>query len=451
MVRTTAVLLLVLAAALPLSAAEWPQWRGPEGQGHAPAAHDLPVTWRVGQPGRELADGENIRWRTELPGRAWSSPVMDGSVIWLTTAIEQGIAKEGPPPPGGRKPQPRSVAEVVTFRAIAVDRDGGRILHDVELFSVEHPQPTHELNSFASPSPVLADGKLFCQFGDYGSACLDTATAAVVWHNRSQRLNHENGPGGSPVVWKNLLIFHCDGSDVQYIVALDTATGKQVWRTDRSGEMRDNPELKKAYGTPLVTTIGGRDVLLSSAADWLYGYDPATGEELWKLSYGTLGFSIVPRPVVSRGIAYIGTSFMKAELLAVRLGTEATMMPELLWRYGRSVPNMPSPVVVGDAVYLFSDKGIATCLDAASGEVRWTGRLGGSFSSSPLFADSLIYVGNRDGEMFVVKPGDSLEIVATNDLGEAIMASPVAVGRAIYVRTERALYRIEKPAVGGGQ
>ena len=208
MVRTTAVVLLVLAAALPLSAAEWPQWRGPEGQGHAPATHDLPVTWRVGSPGRELADGENIRWQTELPGRAWSSPVMDGEVIWLTTAIEQGIAKEGPPPPGGRKPQPRSVAEAVTFRAIAVDRDGGRILHDVELFTLEHPQPTHVLNSFASPSPVLADGKLFCQFGDYGSACLDTATATVVWHNRSQRLNHENGPGGAPVVWKNLLIFH---------------------------------------------------------------------------------------------------------------------------------------------------------------------------------------------------------------------------------------------------
>jgi outer membrane protein assembly factor BamB len=246
------------------------------------------------------------------------------------------------------------------------------------------------------------------------------------------------------VVWKNLLIFHCDGSDTQYIVALDTRTGEQIWRTDRSGELRDNPELKKAYGTPLITAIDGRDLLLSPAADWLYGYDPATGEELWKLSYGVLGFSIVPRPVVSNGIAFIGTSFMKPELLAVRLGPTAATQPEILWRYGRSVPNMPSPLVVGDAVYLVGDKGIATCLDAATGEVRWTGRLGGSFSSSPLFADGKIYVGNRDGEMFVIRPGGSLDILATNDFGEAIMASPVAVGRALYVRTERALYRIEQ-------
>jgi outer membrane protein assembly factor BamB len=442
MIRVITVLLL--AFALPLAAAEWPQWRGPDGQGHAPDASDLPTTWRVGPAGQEVTGGENIRWRTELPGRAWSSPVIDGDSIWLTTAIEQGSAEEGPPPPGGRKPQPRSVAEAVTFRAIGIDRRTGNVLHDVELFTVEHPQPTHVLNSFASPSPVLAEGKLFCQFGDYGTACLDTSTAAVVWHNRSQRLNHENGPGGSPIIWKNLLIFHCDGSDVQYIVALDAATGKQAWRTDRSGEMRDNPELKKAYGTPLVTTINGRDVLLSPAADWLYGYDPATGKELWKLSYGVLGFSIVPRPVVADGIAYIGTSFMKAELLAVRLGPTAALQPEILWRYGRSVPNMPSPLLVGDAVYLFSDKGIATCLDAATGEVRWTGRLGGSFSSSPLLADGKIYVGSRDGEMFVIRPGEDLDIVATNNFGEAIMASPAAVGRAVYVRTERALYRIEQ-------
>jgi len=444
MIRKIAVLLLATAA--PLPAAEWPQWRGPDGQGHAADARNLPVSWRVGPAGREVAEGENICWRTDLPGRAWSSPVIDGETIWLTTAIEQGLAKEGPPPPGGRKPQPRSVAAAVTFRAIAVERAGGRIVHDVELFTIADPQPTHVLNSFASPSPVLADGRLYCQFGDYGTACLDTATTEVVWHNRSQRLNHENGPGGSPVVWNSLLIFHCDGSDTQSIVALDTRTGEQVWRTDRSGELRDNPELKKAYGTPLITSIDGRDLLLSPAADWLYGYDPATGKELWKLSYGTLGFSIVPRPVVSHGIAFIGTSFMKAELLAVRLGATASSQPEILWRYGRSVPNMPSPLVVGDAVYLVSDKGIATCLDAATGEVRWTGRLGGSFSSSPLFADGKIYVGNRDGQLFVIRPGAFLDILATNDFGEAIMASPAAVGRAVYVRTERALYRLEKRA-----
>ena len=429
---------------VPANAAEWPQWRGPDGQGHAVGATGLPVTWRLGPAGREVADGESIRWRTPVPGRAWSSPVIAGDSIWLTTAIEQGKAEEGPPPPGGRKPQPRHIAAAVTFRAIEVNRTSGEVSQDVELFTVENPQPVHVLNSFASPSPVFCDGRLYCQFGDYGTACVDTATGAVVWHNRSQRLNHENGPGGSPVVWKNLLIFHCDGSDQQYVVALDTETGRQVWRTDRSGELHENPEFKKAYGTPLVVAVGGRDILLSPGADWLYGYDPMTGAELWKMSYGVLGFSIVPRPVVSDGLALIGTSFMKPELLAVRLGPEATSPAEILWRQRRGIPSMPSPVIIGDAVYLFSDKGVASCLDLATGEVRWTGRLGGSFSSSPLYADGRIYVGNRDGEMFVISPGETLDVVATNSFGEGIMASPAAVGNALYIRTEKAVYRIEK-------
>ena len=332
----------------------------------------------------------------------------------------------------------------MTFRALAIDRKDGEILHDLELFSVDNPQPTHVLNSFASPSPVIGSSYLYCQFGDYGTACVDIKKASLVWHNRSQRLNHENGPGSSPVLWKDLLIFHCDGSDVQYVVALDRKTGEEVWRTDRSGEMNDNPEMKKSYGTPLVTSVGGRDVLLSPASDWLYGYDPKTGNELWKVKYGILGFSIVPRPVVVDEVAYISTSFMKTELLALQLGPTETTQPQILWRYKRSVPRMPSPLLVGDAVYLFSDKGIATCLDKVTGEARWTGRLGGSFSSSPILADGKIYVGNREGEMFVIKPGNELDILTKNDFDEAIMASPAAIDNSLYVRTDKAMYRIEK-------
>ena len=302
----------------------------------------------------------------------------------------------------------------------------------------------HVLNSFASPSPVLGQDRLYCQFGDYGTACVDTKRASVVWHNRSQRLNHENGPGSTPILWEDLLIFHCDGSDVQYIVALDTNTGEQVWRTDRSGEMRENPEMKKSYGTPLVTSIGGRSVLLSPASDWLYGYDPNTGEELWKVDYGILGFSVVARPVVADDVVFFSTSFMKTEFLAMQLGPEADTTPEILWRYKRSVPRMPSPVLINDSVYLFGDKGIATCLDRHTGEARWTGRLGGSFSSSPLFADGKIYVGNHEGEMFVIEPGDTLSILAKNEFDEAIMASPAAIANSLFVRTDKAMYRIKK-------
>ena len=392
----------------------------------------------------KMSGGANIQWRTEIPGRAWSSAMIDGETLWLTTAIEHGSAQEGPPPPGGKKPQPRSVAKSVTFRALALDARDGQILEDIELFSVDNPQPTHVLNSFASPSPVLGQDRLYCQFGDYGTACVDTKKASVIWHNRSQRLNHENGPGSTPVLWEDLLIFHCDGSDVQYIVALDANTGEQVWRTDRSGEMSENPEMKKSYGTPLVTSIGGRNVLLSPASDWLYGYDPNTGEELWKVDYGILGFSVVARPVVADDVVYFSTSFMKTEFLAMQLGLAADTTPEILWRYKRSVPRMPSPVLIDDSVYLFGDKGIATCLDRHTGEARWTGRLGGSFSSSPLFADGKIYVGNHEGEMFVIEPGDTLSILATNEFNEAIMASPAAIGDSLFVRTDKAMYRIKK-------
>ncbi len=448
-VRLLAAGLILLGSAEVPEAAEWPQWRGPDGQGHAPGARELPTEWRAG--GAE-GPARNVVWRVPIPGRAWSSPVIDGEAIWLVTAIESGAAQEGPPPPGQKKPQPRSVAERVVFRAICLDRNSGQTRQDVELFTVDHPQPTHVLNSFASPSPVLSGGRLYCQLGDYGTACLDTAAATVVWKNRSERLSHENGPGGSPVIWQDRLIFHCDGSDVQSIVAFDTATGAVVWKTPRSGVMNENPELKKAYGTPLVLTLGGRDVLLSPAADWLYAYDPADGKELWKLAYGVLGFSIVPRPVAAHGLVFVGTSFMKPELLAVRVGDAgAAATPEIVWRATKGVPSMPSPLVVGDELYMVSDKGIATCLDARSGEPIWTERLGGNFSSSPLAADGKIYVGNRDGDLFVLRPGRTFELLATNAMGEAIMASPAAVDRAIYLRTDAALYRIENTVPGAGR
>jgi len=202
--------------------------------------------------------------------------------------------------------------------------------------------------------------------------------------------------------------------------------------------------MKKSYGRPLITSIGGRNVLLSPASDWLYGYDPNTGEELWKVAYGILGFSVVARPVVADDVVYFSTSFMKTEFLAMQLGPAADTTPEILWRYKRSVPRMPSPVLIDDSVYLFGDKGIATCLDRHTGEARWTGRLGGSFSSSPLFADGKIYVGNHEGEMFVIEPGDTLSILATNEFDEAIMASPAAIGDSLFVRTDKAMYRIKK-------
>jgi len=414
----------------------WPQWRGPEGQGHAVTAHDLPVTW---------SETENVAWKTPLPGRGWSSPVLDDRHAWLTAAIETEAndAEKAEWLAASKNNQPVEVVRAVSMRALAVDRESGRVVHDIELFRVEKPQPIHKLNSFASPSPVLAAGRLYCHFGDYGTACLDTASATVAWVNRDLRLDHMNGPGSTPVLWRDRLVIHCDGSDVQYIAALDTASGTVAWKTPRSGELRDNPDLKKAYGTPLVLPVGGRDVVISPAADWVYGYEPEGGKELWRLPYDVLGFSVVPRPVAAHGVVYMSTGFMKPELLALRLGG-AGAAPEIVWRQPRGAPTMPSPLVIGREVYLVNDKGIATCLDAETGDVVWSERLGGNFSSSPLFADGRIFVGNRDGATFVIRPGRTFELLATNQLDGQIFATPAAIGRAIYVRTDEALYRLEK-------
>ncbi|NCA10650.1 serine/threonine protein kinase [bacterium] len=415
---------------------DWPQWRGPGGQGYAETTLDLPLAW---------SETENVAWKTPLPGRGWSSPVLDDKHVWMTAAVETTATEEEKVErlATTMNKQPVEVAGSVTMHALALDRDSGRLVHDVTLFTVRKPQPIHKLNSYASPSPVLAGGRLFCHFGDYGTACVDTSAATVLWVNRDLRLDHMNGPGSTPVVWRDRLVITCDGSDVQYIAALDTTTGKVAWKTPRSGTLNDNPDLKKAYGTPLVLPLDGRDVVVSPGADWVYGYDPATGEELWRLAYGALGFSIVPRPVAAHGLVFLSTSFTKPEVLAVRPGGKGRE-PELVWRQPRGAPSTPSPLVVGDELYVVSDKGIATCLDAKTGAVVWSERLGGNFSSSPSFAGGFIYVGNRDGATFVIKPGRAFELVATNQLDGQIFATPAALGRAIYLRTDAALYRLEQ-------
>lgn len=422
------VLLFCVAASL--SAADWPQWRGPGGQGHS-NAKGLPLTW---------SETENIVWRTAIPGRAWSSPVIDGQHIWLTTAVES----EAPEAEKAKKMkdnfagQPLNIVGKVSLRAVCIDRSSGKLLHDVELLVAESPDPVHQLNSFASPSPILEDGRLYAHFGTNGTACLDTTTQKILWTNRELKLKHENGPGSTPVLWGDLLIVHCDGSDTQSIAALNKLDGKVAWRTNRSGEMNPEPQLKKAYGTPLITNVGGREAVLSPAADWLYAYEPETGRELWKLPYGAQGFSIVPRPVVGHGMIFFGTSFMKPEILAVTLDDK----PKIAWRFGKQAPNMPSPLLVGDELYIVADKGVMTCLDAKTGQANWTERLGGNFCSSPLFADGRILVGNREGQTFVVAPGKTYKLSATNQLDGEIMATPAAVDADLFVRTNKALYRI---------
>jgi hypothetical protein len=413
----------------------WNQWRGPAGQGHAPAAKDLPRSW---------SETEHVAWKTPIDGKGWSSPVLADGRLWLTTAVETPLseAEKAERLANVADSSSLQVSGPVSLRAVCLDAASGEVLHAIELFRQSQPDPIHSLNSYASPSPILEAGRLYCHFGTNGTAAVDASTGTILWTHTLQKIKHENGAGGTPVLFGNRLIFDCDGSDQQYIVALDTASGAVAWKTERSGERNPEPQLKKAYGSPTVTEVDGRPVLLSTGADWLYAYDPEDGRELWKQAYGVLGFSVVPRPIVGHGMAYVSTSFMQPELLAVKLPS-GNSLPEIVWRVKKSVPNIPTPLLVGDEILMVSDKGVATCVDAASGEVHYSERLGGNFCSSPLYADGRIWIGNREGQTFVLAPGKNFLVEATNQLDGEIMATPIAVGPALFIRTDKAVYRIE--------
>ncbi|MEW6305967.1 MAG: PQQ-binding-like beta-propeller repeat protein [Verrucomicrobiota bacterium] len=429
----TLTAIVILSPAL--FAAEWPQWRGPDGQGHVKAT-GLPTVW---------SDTTNIIWKTAIPGRGWSSPVIDGKQIWMTTAIETPAKPEDVQRrlKANTAGQAVTVLEKVELRAVCVDRDTGKVTKNILLLTVSEPQWVHQLNSYASPTPVIEDGRLYCHFGALGNACADMRTGKVLWTNTELVIMHENGPGSTPVVWKDLVIFHMDGSDQQFIAALDKRTGRLAWKTARSGEMRPNPLQRQSYGTPLVHVVNGREQLLSPATDWLYSYDER-GRELWKVKYGILGFSLTPRPVTGHGMILMSTGFQRPEMLGIRY--EGVAEPQIVWRYNKGAPSMPSPLLVGDELYFVNDGGFFTCLDARTGVEHFRERLGGNYSSSPTFADGKIYVSNREGLTTVVKPGKKFEVIAKNQLPGKIFASLAVVDKALYLRTDKMLYRIEEKA-----
>ncbi len=428
---------LVLSAAPP----EWPEWRGPGSQGHAPlSARNLPTTW---------SDTSNVVWKSALPGRGWSSPVIDGNRIWVTTAHETPASPEETKErlKTNTSDQPLTLLSKVAMHALCIDRTNGKILHDLPLLSEQNPQWVHTLNSYASPTPVLESGRGYFHFGTFGTFCVDTTSGAILWTNTSLKIMHENGPGSSPILAGDLLVFHLDGSDTQSIVALDKRTGKPAWQTPRSGTMANHPQLRKSYATPALVTLDGQNQLLSQGADWLYAYDPTNGQELWKLKYGNLGFSLSSRAVTGHGRIYLCTGYSRSEVHAIQLPTKSGTNPvpaaTHAWKYTKGAPTMSSPLLVGNELYFVNDSGgMFTCLDAHTGHEIYRERLGGSHSASPLLADGLIHLASREGDIHLIRPGRKFELVAKNQLPGQIMASPVALDDALYYRTDTALYRI---------
>lgn len=396
---------------------DWPQFRGAGGEGHVEGAN-VPLRWSETDAG-----SENIRWKTELPGKGYSSPVVSSGRAWLTTATDEGRS----------------------LRVLAIDVESGSILRDVEVFRVE-PGAKHAKNSHASPSAVLADGRVFVHFGRHGTACLEADSGAVVWKRDDIRIDHEVGPGSSPVVHENLLVLTYDGTDRQFLTALDRRGGSTVWTTKRPNLEYKSGEARKAFCTPLILEAAGRLQLVSPGADNVFAYDPATGAEIWRVRYD--GFSNVPRPVFGNGLVYVCTGFGKPDLLAIRPdGMGDVTGTHVAWTYRGQVPAKPSPLLLGESIYLFGDQGILTCVDAVEGKERWRKRLGGEFSASPFLASGRIYASNELGQTFVIEPNDDeYRELGVNPLPDPILASAAVIGDTILMRTETALYRIGAPA-----
>jgi len=398
----------------------WPQFRGPHGDGHA-EARGLPLTW---------AENRNVVWKTAIHDRGWSSPVIYGEQIWLTTAT-----------PDGKR-----------LFAICLDRASGRIVRDLKLFDVDHPQYAHPFNSYASPTPVLEANRAYITFGSAGTACINTSSFQVLWQRRDIECNHFRGAGSSPIIYRDLLVMDFDGSDHQFVIALDKRTGRTIWRTERSinfndldehGKPKADGDFRKAFSTPQVTTVNGQTEMLSLGSQAAYSYDPLNGRELWRIEERAQ-FSASTRPVVGFGMVFFPTGFQTGQLLAVRLGSRGLLGdPNIAWRVAKGVPNKPSILLVDDLIFMVNDTGIASCIEAKMGTTVWQKRIGGEYSASPIYAGGNIWFFSEDGKSIAIKAARSFEPQGESQLDDGFMASPAVSGRAVYLRTKTHLYRVE--------
>ena len=421
MTRLLATLAGVLLGMLSHAESNWPQFRGPKGDGHSDAT-GLPLTW---------SETENVKWKTPIHGKAWSSPVVWGGQVWVSTAPEEGTR----------------------LHAICIDKETGKIVRDIKLFDVVLPQYVHPFNTYASPTPAIEEGRVYVTFGAPGTACVDTQSGKVLWQRRDLKCNHFRGAGSSPILYRDLLIMNFDGSDNQFVVALNKETGKTVWQTKRSvdfqdlgpdGEPQAEGDFRKAFATPHVASIDGKDVLLSSGAKAHYAYDPLTGKELWRVEERGQ-HSASARPVLGPGLIFFPTGFSKGQLLAVKPGGSGVVTDtHVAWRAKRGVPNKPSLILNEDLLFMVDDNGFASCLEAKTGKELWQERIGGAYSASPIIAENRIYALSEEGKTVVFEAGREYKKVAENKLADGFMASPAVSGKALFLRTKKALYRIEQ-------
>lgn len=399
-------MLEVLVCLLALTPGDWPQFRGANSDGHV-VGTATPMEW---------SDSKNVVWKVPVAGLGWSSPVVVDGKIFLTTAV---------PRDGG-----------LSLRAIALDSTTGKPIWDREVRAIEKAPAIHTKNSHASPTPIVRDGAVFVHFGTLGTARLAVADGAIQWLCTELDYPPLHGSGGSPVLHEGKLAIVCDGSKNPFVTAVDAETGKVAWRSPRSVTAR----ISHSFVTPAVTVIDGKAQVLAPGPDHFAAYELSSGKELWRVL--APGWSVVPQPTLGHGLVIYNHDYDNPELMAVKLGGQGDVTAShVVWRSKRAAPSTPTPLLVGDELYFVSDKGIASCVNAKTGEQHWMERLGGNFSASPLLVNGRVLFLNETGAATWVKAGQKFEVLGKNEVPGRTFATPAFVGNAMYLRTDEHLYK----------
>jgi len=395
----------------------WTHFRGSNLDGISEVS-SCPVNW---------SPDSNVVWKAKIHGRGWSSPVVYDDQVWMTTATEDGSE----------------------MYAVCVDFNSGNILHDIKVFTPDSIYRKHDINSYATPTPCMEKDLVFVHFGTYGTACINTGDGSIRWQRTDLNCNHVQGPGSSPIIYQDLLILHLEGTDRQLIYALNKLTGEIVWEIERPAEIYEKlePIGRKAYTTPLIINVNRKDIMISNGSAMCAAYDPETGKEIWRIVRGE--DSTIAMPFYEDETVYFHTSFITeginkfAELMAVDPeGSGDIAATNIKWRLETPILQLSTPVIKDGLIYTVDTKNVMMCLDAKSGEEKWSKRLRGKYNSSPIIADGNIYFSSTNGETTVIKEGPELSIIAENELEGEIWTTPAFVKNNLLIRTSEFLYRI---------
>lgn len=402
----------------------WTQFLGSDGRGVSEAV--VPTRW---------SQGLNIDWRTELPGRGWSSPVVSNEKVYLTAAIPLSSGPSDNQEDGELEPGKNTEFEL---SLLIVDLKTGDLLERVPIMiqDDERPSRMHGKNSHASPTPIIRDDRIFVHFGYQGTACL-SLDGEIIWVNRELYFPPTHGNGGSPVLVGDRLVFTCDGGEEPKVVALNSRTGEVAWSVLRTVDANK----PFSFCTPAVISVKDKRLVVAPGSDGVLAINPKDGEVEW--SFGYIGYSVVPKPVLVDGVLVLSTGFDQARMLAIApTGLGDVTETNLVWEIDRNVPKTPSMIADKGLIYSVSDDGIALCVEAATGEIVYRERLGGSYSASPILAGGHLYFTSESGKTTVVKQGENFEVIAENELEERTLSTMAIWRDNLLMRTDKAIYRI---------